>query len=232
MTGEEVSKLLETLEELDQVAIKIGNYQNAINNCENKIRRLKSKKVVILASIIFVLLAFLLFCPVSIITTIIVRSLFPNSDYMQPISGLIAGTLVSVGLIIIGIAIDVISNIVRKRKIAAELDEATKENERLLNEFQFLLTENEEKIKIVPKGYFYPMAIEYFIEVFGNGRAESWKNAMDLFEEQVHRWRIEDMTRASMVAQQQTAMNSAVIRANTAISASANVATAISSILK
>ena len=79
-------------------------------------------------------------------------------------------------------------------------------------------------ISCVPSNYFYPIAIDYFIEVLSNGRAESFKEAMNLYEEQLHRWKIEDMTKTTMIAQQQTAANSAAIRTSSAINAAANVA--------
>ena len=79
-------------------------------------------------------------------------------------------------------------------------------------------------ISCVPSNYFYPIAIDYFIEVLTNERAESFKEAMNLYEEQLHRWKIEDMTKTTMIAQQQTAANSAAIRTSSAINAAANVA--------
>lgn len=80
----------------------------------------------------------------------------------------------------------------------------------------------------VPSKYFYPIAIDYFIEVISNGRADTLKEAMNLFEEQLHRWKIEDMTKSAMIAQQQTAANSAAIRTSSAINAAANVANLLS----
>ena len=70
----------------------------------------------------------------------------------------------------------------------------------------------------------YNRTIDYFIEVLTNGRASDLKEAMNLFEEQLHRWKIEDMTKSTMIAQQQTAANSAAIRSTSAINAAANVA--------
>ena len=48
-----------------------------------------------------------------------------------------------------------------------------------------------QKIAYVPQEYQYSIAIDFFYMVLNNGRAENLKECMNLFEEQVHRWKME-----------------------------------------
>ncbi|MDR2022098.1 MAG: hypothetical protein LBQ71_02325 [Hungatella sp.] len=54
-----------------------------------------------------------------------------------------------------------------------------------------LVQEKKEIISIIPEQYRYPLAAKYFVEVLENGRADSLKEAMNLYEEQLHRWKME-----------------------------------------
>lgn len=45
---------------------------------------------------------------------------------------------------------------------------------------------------IIPPKYRYPLAIEYIIECFENNRADNMRDAVNLYEQQVHNWRVEN----------------------------------------
>lgn len=47
------------------------------------------------------------------------------------------------------------------------------------------------KIDFIPKEYQYGIAIDFFYKVLNNGRADSLKECMNLYEEQIHRWKLE-----------------------------------------
>lgn len=47
-------------------------------------------------------------------------------------------------------------------------------------------------IEFIPKEYQYSIAINFFCDVLRNGRADSFKECMNLYEEQLHRWKIEN----------------------------------------
>lgn len=46
-------------------------------------------------------------------------------------------------------------------------------------------------IKVIPEKYRYKLAANYIVEVFETGRASAMKEALDLYEEQLHRWNME-----------------------------------------
>ena len=47
------------------------------------------------------------------------------------------------------------------------------------------------KLDFIPMEYQYGIAIDFFYKVLANGRAENLKECMNLYEEQMHRWKIE-----------------------------------------
>jgi hypothetical protein len=49
-----------------------------------------------------------------------------------------------------------------------------------------------DKIHVIPEPYRYSLAIETMIEYVNNGRAYTGKECMDLYEEQLHRWKMEE----------------------------------------
>ena len=53
----------------------------------------------------------------------------------------------------------------------------------------------------VPKGYCYSLALETMIEIIANGRANTWQELADRYEEQYHRWTLEEMSRKKLEAQ-------------------------------
>ncbi len=77
-------------------------------------------------------------------------------------------------------------------------------------------------LKYVPELYQYDFALNKLAEYLETGRAEDMKEAMNLFEEEKHRWRIEEI-------QKQQASQLASIRSASTISAAANLTSAINS---
>lgn len=56
---------------------------------------------------------------------------------------------------------------------------------------QFMKT-NIDILNILPKNYRYPLAANFIAEVLESGRADTMKEALNLYEEQLHRWRMEN----------------------------------------
>lgn len=52
--------------------------------------------------------------------------------------------------------------------------------------------DNAEIITFLPKSYRYPLAANFIAEVLENGRADTLKEAFNLYEEQLHRWKMEN----------------------------------------
>lgn len=44
----------------------------------------------------------------------------------------------------------------------------------------------------IPPNYRYPLAIDYIIQCFVNGRADNLKEAVNLYEQQIHFWKVEN----------------------------------------
>lgn len=82
---------------------------------------------------------------------------------------------------------------------------------------------NLEKVRFLPADYWYPMATEYLIKVVAAGRADSLKEALNLFDAQLHRWRVEEANNAILAQQQLQTAHLASIRTSSKISAAANV---------
>lgn len=85
--------------------------------------------------------------------------------------------------------------------------------EERLNKSQNSLKEyalaNRDLILAVPKKYCYVEALTYMSEVLSTGRARDFGTAASLYEEQLHRWKMEEMAAKTMEASIQTAQNAA-----------------------
>ena len=93
-----------------------------------------------------------------------------------------------------------------------------------------ILEDNIPSLSVIPNDYWYPLATNYLLKVVQTGRAETVNQALQMFDEQLHRWKIEEAN-ASIVAQQK-AQTEALrgIRKSSAINAAANVANAAANI--
>ena len=92
---------------------------------------------------------------------------------------------------------------------------------------QQIFDNNVNDLTFLPVDYWYPLATEYLVKVVQADRANTLAEALTMFDEQLHRWKIEEAN-AEIVAQQkaQTAnLNS--IRKSSKVSAIANTANAI-----
>jgi hypothetical protein len=73
-----------------------------------------------------------------------------------------------------------------------DLENAIKRSGELQKRIEVIIHEKKEIISIIPEKYRYPLAVNFFAEVLENGRADSMKEAMNLYEEQLHRWKMEN----------------------------------------
>lgn len=101
------------------------------------------------------------------------------------------------GSIFIGIIYTIIYcvRVIRNRKKGSEIIEQTIVAETSMKQQQAdtikWCQEELKKIDFIPKEYQYSIAIEFFYTVLNNGRADDWKECMNLYEEQIHRWKME-----------------------------------------
>ena len=96
-----------------------------------------------------------------------------------------------------------------KRKIDTEVkpiaDEANKKIEKLKQIMENFVNENLHYIEFIPIKYRNLEAVSYMFIAASNGRADTLKEAINLYEEQLHRWNLEMAANKVAEAQQYTA---------------------------
>jgi len=103
----------------------------------------------------------------------------------------------------------------RQTKVKAEC-------EQIDNDKQQLIKAVSNKIGIIPPNYRYQMAVQFIYDSLTNMRARDLTEAINLYEEQLHRWKIEaahqqmvDLARQQVTASQISATANVAIAANT-----------------
>lgn len=92
---------------------------------------------------------------------------------------------------------------------------------------QKIFEENYEALSFLPNDYWYPMATSYLVKTIASKRVDSLGAALDLFDTQLHRWKIEEVN-ANMLAQQQA--QTAYLK-SISISSSINAAASVTNVL-
>jgi len=59
-------------------------------------------------------------------------------------------------------------------------------------------------VDLIPENYRYPLALDEIYSYLADHRAESWKEAVNLYEEQLHRWKLEENSEEALLLQAQT----------------------------
>ena len=131
--------------------------------------------------------------------------------------------------VIIAVIVYCSEKIKKKRKMDC-YEKQLKELECKSNEYKVavekILEQIQDDLTVIPPDYQYPLAIEYIYSCIRNQRAASMGEAINLYEDQLHKWRMEQMQSklVEMSMQQQVSLEK--IRKASDISAVANVATA------
>ena len=89
---------------------------------------------------------------------------------------------------------------------------------------QRVFDEHAEEMAFLPIDYWYPMATEYMVKAVQTKRANTLGEAIDKFEEQLHRWKLEEANDKMVNLQQQQTAHLASIKTSSKISAAATVA--------
>jgi hypothetical protein len=111
------------------------------------------------------------------------------------------------------------------KQMAINKEKTVNENYKLLDQVLFSKSTIMQTLRMFPDRYWYPFALQKMAEYFVNRRVDSIKEAINLFEEESHRMRLENYAN-----QQAVQLNS--IRRSAAISAGANVANAVNNIMR
>ena len=229
MENEGKEELLQNLNEAFEYAKNVDQVLSRLAAIDTNIAATQKKKGNPLVTIITIVLCVIAYCPGGFICMYLARllNIYKYRDGDAIVIGFVAMTVLCIAAIILAIIIDIAKNIkkknFKKNRLAGLYDER-KSNEQKL---QHLVNTNRNVLNTVPKEYLYPMALEYFINVLKIGRADTMKEAMNLYEDQVHKWKMESFAQASLVAQQEANAIAAFNATANLVSAAANVGTAI-----
>lgn len=95
------------------------------------------------------------------------------------------------------------------------------------NKAQRIFENNIEDMNFLPVDYWYPMATGYMIKMVGTQRADTLKEALAMYDAQLHRWKVEEAN-AQMVEQQMIqSAHLKSIKNSSRVNAAANVANTI-----
>lgn len=107
-----------------------------------------------------------------------------------------------------------------ENKLQNKKDELASINRNLYD----IATTIKDKITILPPDYQYSMAAEYIYSCLRNQRANTIGEAVNLYEDQLHKWRVENSLQQLNQMQKEQAASLRYIKATSGIAAAASVA--------
>lgn len=144
----------------------------------------------------------------------VTRIIFTPLENLIEKSAVVSIMLVVTGIVMITVGIRINLSIAKQRfeqgkePCRQELGHREQEYEQTEQEMLAELTPHWQKIQaVVPQDYIAPMFVRAAYGYLVNGRADSMKEAVNLFEEEQHRWRMEQGQR-QMYEQYQTEIRS------------------------
>ena len=220
--NEEKDELLKNLNEALEYAKSVDALQRQLDSVNENISGIETTKGNLAVTIFISALCFVLYCPLSAFLALG----FPS--YIGWWSLLVL-LILDIVLIVGAVIIDVIKNNSKKKKLGMKLPELYSERDNTRAKLQQIIAIHRNDFKMFSKDYMYPLALEYFINVISSGRADSMKEAMNLYEDQVHKWKMENLAESALLAQQEANAIAAFNATANAVSAAANVTTSINS---
>jgi len=95
------------------------------------------------------------------------------------------------------------------------------------NAAQQIFEANYEALSFLPDDYWYPMATSYLVKAIASKRVDNLGDALDRFDAQLHRWKVEEAN-ANLLAQQQAqTAHLKSISTSSKVNAAANVANTV-----
>ncbi len=143
--------------------------------------------------------------------------------YLQIFLEKILGKIISIPIVIISIPLVVFACWKYRALVKAKINTLNAQAVEADHAGIKILEDNYEDLKFLPDDYWYPLATGYLVKIISTRRADSLKEALDMFDAQLHRWKVEEAN-AEMVAQQQAqTAHLKSIRTSSKINAFANV---------
>ncbi len=217
--NEEREGLLKNLNDALEYAKSVDTIQRHLDAVNDDIYNIETKKGNFIVTIIISILCVVGYCP----TAGFMGLAFPDIGWWMFL------IQIALDIFYIGVAvvIDVLKNNAKKTKLGKKLPGLYTERDDAKAQLQQIVSIHRNDFKMFPKEYIYPLALEYFINVISSGRADNMKEAMNSYEDQVHKWKMENLAESSLLAQQEAAAIAAFNATVNTVSAAANVATAI-----
>ena len=128
----------------------------------------------------------------------------------------------------IGIGVYLGMNIYKKAKAEADekLNQITKQMESEQAKAQQIFDANYDAPSFLHDDYWYPMATSYLIKAIASKRVATLGDALDRFDAQLHRWKVEEANAQLLAQQQAQAAYLKSIDKTSKVNAAANVANA------
>lgn len=199
-----MNELLQKLKAADRVCQSANEHYVKADQIESPISKLSGK--IKPARIIWII--------IGLIVSWLVEDLLPKNGFIQVVG--------FVGVMILAIICYLKTKEVINSKIAKIQEQAQAER----NIAQQIFEDNIATMEFLPSDYWYPLATEYLIKAIQIGRASTLPEAIDKFEEQLHRWKIEEANSQMLAMQQQQTAYLSSIKTSSKVSAAANVANA------
>lgn len=177
-------KALSPLKEIDKLSITKNNINNNINKLNNRINRKKSiVLLIVLPSILGFWLSFI------IAGGIYGPKLIEN--------GLRRGfKILIIFAILIAIVTLIIYFVARYLKIRfitkPKINNLMNEINKIDSEINNIVDQNTEILKDIPPKYCYFFSVNYMYETMVNQRADLLKEAINIYEDQIHKWKVEN----------------------------------------
>ncbi len=129
-----------------------------------------------------------------------------------------AGQFLLLGLVV-GFVLSILISIIVQKIRNKEADEIMKKAYAEMEAVNQIATENRTYITALPPSYRYPLATNYIYTLFRDRRVTSLNEALAMYDEQLHRWNMENMSRKIMLEQQRQTSLLGSIAASSALSA-------------
>ena len=117
-------------------------------------------------------------------------------------------------------------------EIDAQIAGIRRQNELEYQKAQEIYESNYSDLSFLPSDYWYPLATNYLVQAIELGRVTTLGEALNLFDAQLHRWRVEQANTNLLAQQQMQTRHLSSIRKSSKINAIANVTNATVNIMR
>ena len=148
---------------------------------------------------------------------------------VNTVSGVIPplAAIMNIGAIIAGIYLGVTGYRKEKSSLEAKISSIQGQAQKERDAAQQIFDANYEALSFLPDDYWYPLATSYLVKAIASQRVMTLGDALDRFDAQLHRWKVEE-SNANLLAQQQAqTVHLKSISVSNKVNAAANVANAV-----